>query len=544
MAEEQVPVVVVGGSLVGLTTSVLLASYGVRHILVERHRGTAIHPRAASFHQRTMEVFRSVGLQQAVEVAAAREFVQDGAIVSVDTLGGKELACYYRSFNEGVSGLSPTSRLFVTQIGLEPVLRDRARELGAEHHYATEVVTVGQDGQGVNVVLRPRDGGPQRTVRARYLVAADGAHSFVRGQLGIGMEGRGSFADCMTIYFKADMRALIGDRNLSVVYVNQPGLLAFFRFAITGDAGFLAVFATFDQHGIRSKHGAQDSSPAHCTALVRAALGVAADFPVSIDNVQPWSATAATATTFQTGRVFLAGDAAHVMPPTGGFGGNTGVADAHNLAWKLALVLQGAAGPALLDTYQPERKPLCELIVEQAYTRYIKRVDSSLPASNLAPLLDDPSIELGSIYASGAILSEAGGAGAALEDPHHPSGRPGTRVPHIPLRRGNTSVSTHDLPAYSFALLAAVGDPGWADAATALAAAGAPLKVYRVGPGADLADSDGCFARTVGIEAGGALLLRPDGVIAWRAVGPRPDARAQLTAVMQRLTFRAGSGQA
>ena len=131
MSEQEVPVLVVGGSLVGLTTSVLLASHGVRHMLIERHSGTAIHPRAASFHQRTMEIFRSLGLQQAVEAAAEREFVQNGAIISVDALSGKELACFYRSFNEGVEGLSPTSRLFITQIGLEPVLRERARELGA-----------------------------------------------------------------------------------------------------------------------------------------------------------------------------------------------------------------------------------------------------------------------------------------------------------------------------------------------------------------------------------------------------------------------------
>jgi 2-polyprenyl-6-methoxyphenol hydroxylase-like FAD-dependent oxidoreductase len=145
VSKQEVPVLVIGGSLVGLTTSVLLASHGVQHMLIERHRGTSIHPRAASLHQRTMEVFRSVGLQQAVEDA----------------------------------------------------------------------------------VLRPRDGGPEGSVRAQYVIAADGVHSFVRGRLGIDMSGRGSFADCVTIYFKADLRALIGDRNLSVVYVNQPELLAF-----------------------------------------------------------------------------------------------------------------------------------------------------------------------------------------------------------------------------------------------------------------------------------------------------------------------------
>jgi 2-polyprenyl-6-methoxyphenol hydroxylase-like FAD-dependent oxidoreductase len=541
VSEQEVPVLVVGGSLVGLTTSVLLASHGVRHMLIERHRGTAIHPRAASFHQRTMEIFRSLGLQQAVEAAAEREFVQNGAIISVDALNGKELACFYRSFNEGVEGLSPTSRLFITQIGLEPLLRDRARELGADHHYATEMANFEQDDAGVVAVLRPRDGGPERRVRARYLVAADGTRSSVRGQLGIGMAGRGSFADCVTIYFKADLRALIGDRRLSVVYVNQPGLLAFFRFSITGDAGFLAVFATFDKDGTRS-HVDQNLSPARCAALVRAALGAPVEFPVAIDDVQPWSASAATATAFRKGRAFLAGDAAHLMPPTGGFGGNTGIADAHNIAWKLAMVLGGAAGPRLLDSYEPERKPQCELIVEQAYARYVKRVDPSLSATNLAPLLDDAAIELGSVYRSNAILDEEEeqrSASALLEDPRKPSGSPGTRVPHIMLQRNGISVSTHDLPDTGFVLLAGTGSRDWTEAGNALAAeAGIPLKAYRIASDGDLTNPDGRFEKTVGVGAQGALLLRPDGVIGWRTRGPHADPRARLDEVMRHLTFR------
>ncbi len=540
VSDQEVPVLVVGGSLVGLSTSVLLASRGVRHLLIERHRGTAIHPRAASFHQRTMEIFRSVGLQRAVEAAAEREFLQNGAIISVDALSGRELACFYRSYNEGVEGLSPTSRLFITQVGLEPVLRERARELGAEHNYATEMTSFEQDDAGVVATLRPRDGEPERRVRARYLVAADGAHSFVRRQLGIGMAGRGSFADCVTIYFKADLRALIGGRNLSVVYVNQPGLLAFFRFAITGDAGFLAVFASFDKDGTRNGRIGQDLAPERCAALVRAALGVPAEFPVAIDDVQPWSATAATATAFRSGRVLLAGDAAHLMPPTGGFGGNTGIADAHNLAWKLGMVLQGSAGPRLLDSYQIERRPQCELIVEQAYARYVKRVDPSLPATNLAPLLDDAAIELGSVYSSDAILDEEQGrsTNALLEDPRNPSGRPGTRVPHITLQRNGVPVSTLDLPENAFALLAGAGGHSWTQAAHALAAAAIPLKAHRIAPDGDLVNPDGRFENTVGIGAQGALLLRPDGVIGWRSAGSHPDPRAKLDDVMQQLTFR------
>src|SRR4051812_9921642 len=290
MLERHVPVLVVGGSLVGLTTSVLLANYGVPHLLVESHPGTAIHPRAASFHQRTMEVFRSVGLQPEVEAAAAREFRQGGAIVAVESLGGKELAYFYRSYNDGVEGLSPTDRLFITQVGLEPILRRRATELGAEHLFNADLVSFEQRDDGIVSVIQPRDGRPAEVITSDYLVAADGAHSGVRQELGIAMTGRGRFADCVTIYFKADVNQLMGDRNLSVIYVNHPELTGFFRFSITGDSGFLAVFATVGPDGARNTHVGEDISNERCIALVRTALGGDPGRPVEIQSVQRWTA--------------------------------------------------------------------------------------------------------------------------------------------------------------------------------------------------------------------------------------------------------------
>src|SRR6185312_16187229 len=164
MDEREVPVLIVGGSLVGLTTSLLLASRGVPHMVVERHRGTAIHPRAASFHQRTMEIFRGVGLQREIESVAEHEFVQHGAIVSVESLCGKELNYFYKSYSEGVEGLSATSRLFITQVGLEPLVRAKAAALGAEHHYGMELVNFEQDADEVRAVVRSRDNGDEQLV--------------------------------------------------------------------------------------------------------------------------------------------------------------------------------------------------------------------------------------------------------------------------------------------------------------------------------------------------------------------------------------------
>ncbi len=520
--EEQIPVLVVGGSLVGLTASVLLGHHGVPHVLVERHRGTAIHPRAAAFHQRTLEIFRSVGLQAAVEQAAAREFVQDGAIMAVESLGGRELAWFYRSVNEGVEDLSPARRLFITQIGLEPVLRQRAVELGADLRFATELADFTQSDDGAEVTLRSRDDGSEQRLRARYVIAADGAHSAMRGHLGIPMNGR-EITDCVTIYFKADVRALLGERNLSVVYVNQPGLLAFFRFSIAGDAGFLAVFALFDEQGRRQSLREGALSEEDCKRVVRQALGGGDALPVAIENVQPWTAAAETARSFRRGNVFLAGDAAHVMPPTGGFGGNTGVADVHNLAWKLAMVLQGGAGPALLDSYDAERRPNAELTVEQAYRRYVERVEPSLPRDDLVPNVADTAIELGAVYRSPAIVDD-GAPTELTEAPETPSGRPGTRLAHRWLDKGE-AVSTLDTAGRGFVLLAGPQGGAWIDAGRVL------------GIEAQTLASAGISA-ALGFGEAGAVLLRPDGVIGWRALEPAGDPTSALQDALARLAAR------
>jgi len=530
MQERRTQVLVAGGSLVGLSTSVLLASHGVPHLVVESHSGTAIHPRAASFHQRTMEVFRSVGLQREVEEAAAREFRQGGAIVAVESLGGKELAYFYRSYNDGVEGLSPTDRLFITQVGLEPILRQRAGDLGAEHLFGTDLVSFETRDDHVASVIRPHGGGAEEVVISDYLVAADGAHSAVREQLGIPMTGRGSFADCVTIYFKADVNPLMGDRNLSVVYVNHPELMGFFRFSITGDSGFLAVFATLEPGGARNTQVGADISAERCADLVRTALGSDPGLPVEIESVQRWSAMAATAGSFQGGRVFLAGDAAHVMPPTGGWGGNTGVADAHNLAWKLALVTRGIAGPGLLDTYSAERQPISALTVEQAYTRYALRVDPSLPRDDLMPPLDDAAIELGAIYRSPAVHPDAP-PGQQLDDPHARTWTVGARVPHVPLTDGGNQISTLDAAGPGFALLAGDGHDLWQRAASeAGESLGVAIAVKPIDQSSLPEPAEPGWT--------GAALIRPDGVIAWKTDLQAAQAAGQFAGVVAGLLSR------
>jgi 2-polyprenyl-6-methoxyphenol hydroxylase-like FAD-dependent oxidoreductase len=532
VAAEEVPVLVVGGSLVGLSAAVFLGARGAPSLVVERHVGTAIHPRAALVNQRTMENYRSVGIEEEIAAAAAREFVQNGAIVSVESLGGKELEYYFENINEGVEELSPCPRLFITQIGLEPVLLRKAEQVGAEVQYASEIVGLDQDTEGVTATIRPRDGGPERTVRARYVLAADGAHSPVRKRLEIPSLGHGSFSDSITIYFRADVRPLLGDRNLSVVYVFNPRLVGFFRFSIDGYAGFLVVNATFDEEGNRSVAIGEDTSEDTCIRYVREALG-APDLPVQIENVQRWAATADWAERFSDGRILLAGDAVHVMPPTGGFGGNCGVQDAFDLAWKLQYVLDGVAPRALLDTYDTERRPVGSFTTEQAYTRYVLRLDPGLGKENLMPIVHEATVELGYRHVSDQVTLEEGDDGALWEDPHEPSGRPGMRAPHVWIDRDGERVSTLDLFCSGFTLVAgAEGSECCAAANAAAERLGVPLDAYRAGT--DFGDPSEAVANTYGIGAEGAALVRPDGFIAWRAGGADGDVETALARALVR----------
>lgn len=531
MPDIRKPVLVVGGSLVGLTTSALLGAQGVDSLVVERHSGTAIHPRAASFHQRTMEIFRSIGIDKKVEEAADLEFVQRGAIMAVETLAGKELAYFQENYNAGVEHLSATPRLFITQIGLEPIVRDRAREFGADIRFNTELVEFTEKDDGIFATIRNRADGSTQTVHADYLVAADGAHSSIREQVGIPLAGRGTFANCITIYFKSDVREMIGDRNLSVIYVNHPEFLAFFRFSITADSGFLAVFSTKTADGGKDTNVSADLSTERLTYFVRTALGASDDWPIEIENVQTWEASAGWASAFRKGRVLLAGDSAHTMPPTGGFGGNTGIADAHNLAWKLAHVLHGTAGPELLDTYDAERRPNSALVAEQAYARYVARLDPDLPKDNLAEMLDDAAIELGAVYGSSAVVPET----SDLPDTHNP--RTGTllvgsRAPHVWLTKDGEKVSSLDLVRRGFLLLAGSDGAAWSDAAAAVAAElGVPIAAVTIGQDG-VTDADGTFHDVYGIEPGGAVLIRPDDIVAWRSIGGAGDPAAELRTAM------------
>ena len=522
-ANAEVPVLFAGGGLVGLSTAMFLAQHGIRSVAIERlHRGSQL-PRAAFFHMRTLELFRSAGIEGDVRARSLEEFEPEGSIVLMDTLSGTVLKGFVPSLNEGVEAFSPCRRLFVTQPGLEPILRRRAEGSGASVLNGHEVVGLAPDANGVTTTIRDVDSGAERTIRSQYVVGADGAHSTVRELMGIECDGRGVFSNSITIYFKAPLAPLLAGTNFSVIYIGNPHLGGFFRLDKDQNSGFLVVNTAGDTSTPEASAPANDVREETLVAHVRHAAGVD-DLPVTITGIARWRATSDVARRFRSGRVFLAGDSAHLMPPNGGYGGNTGIHDGHNLAWKLALVLKGVAGPELLDTYDVERRPAAAFTVEQAYTRYVTRTAPFLGKQDFQPLADDFDIELGYLYRSKAIAPRSGDEAAAGVTHEHPSqsqGRPGSRAPHVWMDRDGERMSTLDLLRGAFVLLAGREGQTWIDAARSAASKfpGLPLETHV---------AEGHVTSAFGLSASGASLVRPDGFIAWRSPATGADAAGEL----------------
>jgi len=471
-----------------------------------------------------------------------RDFVPEGAIIAMDSLAGRKLADIIPGLNVGVDDmLTPVRRMFINQPGLEDILRKRANEVGARVHAGCELVGLAQAADSVTATVRDVETGTERRIRARYVVGADGAHSKVRELLGIPFDGRGVFSNSMTIYFHADVWPQLGDKPLSVIYINNPVFGGFFRFAKDCQSGFLGVNTVGDPKvdPVAAANAAADTSDARLIEIVRAGIGVPG-LPVKIDGCTRWRSTSDVARKFQDGRLFLVGDAAHLMPPNGGFGGNTGIHDAHNLAWKLAFVLKGIAAPALLDSYEAERRPVAKFTVEQAYSRYVTRTATYLGAKDYEPIVHDFNIELGAIYHSQAMLEDGEDRDQVHDDPRATCGRPGSRAPHLWLESAGSRCSTLDLFGRDVVLLAGPAGAAWCAAADRAASRfpGLELKAACVGA-SSWGDPGGRFCGAYGVEPDGACLVRPDGYVAWRVKGDAPNREAAvgraLAAVLARV---------
>jgi putative polyketide hydroxylase len=529
---DKTPVLVVGGALTGLSSAVFLGAHGVPCVVVERHPDLLIHPRLRGINPRTAELFRQVGLEHAIQAASYVSSQRYSWVpIRAETLADKEYAGIDEEEGDSSDPASPSAFGPIDQDKLEILLRDRARELGADVRFATELMSFEQDGTGVTAVLQDRRTGPEHMLQADYLIAADGAKSSIRRRLGIDVDGPGVLYHTITVIVEADLTPALRGRRVDIAYLQRPRP---YTVLMAHDAvGQHWVFGTgYDP----KRELIEDYTDERVVGMVRTAAGLPEvevklrpQIPGTDLKVLGFNIGAQVAQQYRFGRVFLAGDSARINPPTGGLGGNTGVQDAHNLAWKLAAVLHGQAGPALLDTYHDERHPIGLLTMQQAYARFGSRMGQGAEV----PLIDYGAVTMGYRYRSSAVLGASEDMSPLL--PKELAGQPGTRAPHVAVILGGLEISTIDLYGRRFVLLAGANGAAWISAAErVMQQLGVPLDTYRFG--VELGGTEVAAAHRLGTD--GALLVRPDGFVAWRTEAAAEDPERTLERVLCSLLCR------
>lgn len=481
-------VIILGGSLVGLSASLFLAYHGVPHVLIEKHPASSPHPRAMGFTERSLEYFRLMGLGEQIPQAPAGTRLRR---VKAHSLAGDwfDESQWTPGAKTDDSAPSPCNGAAIAQDKLEPVLRNRARELGADIRTGCQMTAFTQDEQGVTLSVRNLADGSDYQLRGQYLIAADGAASPVREQLGIQRTGVGYLQTVRSVLFECQAADAFLERGVHQFEIEQDDFRAFLT---TYQDGRWVLMFTDDT----------ERNDDELQAAIRRALG--ADMAFSILSRGEWEIAGRIATQYQKGRVFLAGDAAHQLPPTrGGFGANTGIDDAYNLAWKLSYVLSGKAGADLLTTYEAERQPIGLLRHQQTFARpdYAKWLKPEQRSASL--LLGDTAMELGQLHRSAAVI----GAGDGLPAAAHPAewaGQPGVRAPHQWLSEGQ---STLDVFTRHFTIVSA--DAEWLAAANEAA--------MQLNLQLNCLPADDLLLKAFGLTEKGAALVRPDGITGWRS---------------------------
>ncbi|MDQ8728300.1 FAD-dependent monooxygenase [Bradyrhizobium sp. LHD-71] len=514
------PVLIVGGGPVGLTASLALSQQGVRSLLVERHPGTAILPKARGINARTMEMYRQMGLE--TDIRAAGMPPRFGKMILwAESLAGNEV----KRLTPGRGSpknlvTSPAANCGCSQDLLEPVLRRHAEALAPGGLlFSTELTEILPTEDGVTGVLTNRVTGETGRVLAKYVIAADGAHSPLRAMIGIERTGERDIYDSVNVHCRVDLRPWVDERPAALYYIDQPDLRATFL-TINGSDRWGFLVHSLSVYGFSK----ENLPPERCIELVRQAVGVP-DLPVEVLGISFWKCSAMVADKFSAGRIFLAGDAAHETTPSGGFGLNLGVQDAHNLAWKIAAVLEGYADPSLLNSYDAERRPHATDVVKATYLNMssLKRTErQSAPKLPRQEYLNEQGLVFGARYKSAAVLSD-GSAPPRVDDPvteYVPSATPGCRAPHVWVEHKGERLSMIDLFGRDFVLVAAPGGAAWREAASRQVT---PRVVpYVIGD--DVVDIDNAWMEAYGVVEGGAVLVRPDGYVAWRcrALSPKP----------------------
>jgi len=529
---KSVPVLIVGAGAGGLSLSALLAKYGIHSMVVEKRHEVFIYPKARNLSFRSLEILRRLGAADDVHAVAAGV----SNMIVKPTLNSPEQAeaLDVDAIFSGFADLTPEPPAqYCPQSRLEPILLAYMRQRGNEARYGSELDSFGQDEMGVTAVVRELESGERQEIRADYLVAADGVHGQVREQLGIGASGYGALPLYFVfIYFRAPWRKFVpnlGDGDgIQVKNADIEGIFL----PVTADMGMF-ITTYLPENG----ETAAQFTTERCQQMIRDGIGEQID--VEILGVAPWQPYELVADRFQCDRVFFTGDAAHTMPPFKAGGANTAIQSADNLAWKLAAVLRGLAGPGLLATYHDERHPVGRFNARQSLT------GPSVAALGLDN--DDPprlpveeeasmfALLIGYQYHSGAVI--AGDSRPAKPDAvalvDELRGQPGTRVPHVWVHRDGQRVSTLDLCRGAFTLFTGADGGDWHAAAVAASGAiGFPVDSYRICADGDVVDVAGSWAEATRLAPDGALLVRPDDIVGWRSDTMPRDPETQLAKVL------------
>jgi 2,4-dichlorophenol 6-monooxygenase len=584
------PVLIVGGGGCGLSASIFLSNLGVEHLLVERHPTTSHLPKAHYLNQRTMEVFRQHGIADAIyrvgcpiekfgQVRWMTSLGGDGeldrkTIFEMDAFGGGALRERYEQDSPCLASNYP-------QLRLEPLLRAEAQaRAGDRIRYHHEVVEWEQTATGVVATVRDRAVDEMYQVRCRYLIAADGGKSF-GPELGVEMAGPTNMVDMVSTHFSADLSEYWDDRSLITWFLNPEGESSW------GAGAMVQMGPTWgsksEEWVVHFAFRPDDPERFNEEAVaprLRQLLRLP-ELELTVHKVSHWILDRIVAQRWRFGNIFLAGDAAHRQPPTTGLGLNTGIQDVHNLAWKLAEVLAGRAGDGLLDSYEHERLAVSTHGADWALLAFQNHhvIDAGIGLVPGAPvranieafhaLFSDTlvgaalraraqeciatqrwefhahDVELGYSYPEGGALV-ADGSPAPPRDPrgtvYTPSTRPGHRLPHAWLLIEGRRVSTHDLArsAGGFVLLIDPTGKSWVDAVAGLPEdVASMITVAELGDEGEYRDIDGSWSWVRGVDTGGAILVRPDNHVAWRANAETAAEaalalRAALTAVLAR----------